>query len=30
MKKDITAKDTIKTITQDIAKHILELDVTNI
>jgi len=30
MKKDITAKDTIKTITQDIAKHILGLHVTRI
>ncbi len=30
MKKDITAKDTIKTITQDIAKYILELNVTDI
>ncbi len=30
MKKDITTKDTIKTITQDIAKYILELEVTNI
>ena len=30
MKKDITTKDTIKTITQDIAKYILELDVKDI
>ena len=30
MKKDITTKDTIKTITQDIAKYILELEVTDI
>lgn len=30
MKKDITTKDTIKTITQDIAKYILELDVRDI
>jgi predicted transposase YdaD len=30
MKKDITTKDTIKTITQDIAKYILELDVQDI
>ncbi len=30
MKKDITAKNTIKTITQDIAKYILELNVTDI
>ena len=30
MKKDITTKDTIKTITQDIAKHILEIDITDI
>ena len=30
MKKDITTKDTIKTITQDIAKYILELEVTEI
>ncbi len=30
MKKDITTKDTIKTITQDIARYILELDVTDI
>jgi len=30
MKKDITTKDTIKTITEDIAKYILELDITNI
>ncbi|KIM07920.1 MAG: hypothetical protein KU28_04895 [Sulfurovum sp. PC08-66] len=30
MKKDITTKDTIKTITQDIAKYILEIEVTEI
>ncbi len=30
MKKDITTKDTIKTITQDIAKYILEIEVTDI
>ena len=30
MKKDITTKDTIKTITQDISKYILNLDVKNI
>jgi hypothetical protein len=30
MKKDITTKDTIKTITEDIAKYILELNVTDI
>ena len=30
MKKDITTKDTIKTITEDIAKYILELDVKDI
>jgi predicted transposase/invertase (TIGR01784 family) len=30
MKKDITTKDTIKTITYDIAKYILELNVTDI
>ncbi|SFV57526.1 hypothetical protein MNB_SV-6-766 [hydrothermal vent metagenome] len=30
MKKDITTKDTIKTITQDIARYILELEVTDI
>lgn len=30
MKKDITTKDTIKTITQDIAKYILELNVTDV
>ena len=30
MKKDITTKDTIKTITQDISKYILHLDVTDI
>ncbi len=30
MKKDITTKDTIKTITQDISKYILELEVTEI
>ena len=30
MKKDITTKDTIKTITQDISKYILNLDVTDI
>jgi len=30
MKKDITTKETIKTITQDIAKYILELEVTDI
>jgi hypothetical protein len=30
MKKDITTKDTIKTITQDIAKYILELEVSDI
>jgi len=30
MKKDITTKETIKTITQDIAKYILELEVTEI
>jgi len=30
VKKDITTKDTIKTITQDIAKYILELDVSDI
>lgn len=30
MKKDITTKETIKTITQDISKYILELDVTDI
>jgi len=30
MKKDITTKDTIKTITQDISKYILNLDVADI
>jgi len=30
MKKDITTKETIKTITQDISKYILHLDVTDI
>jgi len=30
MKKDITTKETIKTITQDIAKYILEIEVTEI
>ena len=30
MKKDITTKETIKTITQDIAKYILEIEVTDI
>ena len=30
MKKDITTKDTIKTITQDIAKYILEIEVSDI
>jgi len=30
MKKDITTKDTIKTITEDIAKYILELEVSDI
>lgn len=30
MKKDITTKETIKTITQDIAKYILELDIKDI
>ena len=30
MKKDITTKDTIKTITQDISKYILNLEVTDI
>jgi len=30
MKKDITTKDTIKTITKDIAKYILELDIKDI
>jgi hypothetical protein len=30
MKKDITTKETIKTITQDISKYILHLDVSDI
>ncbi len=30
MKKDITAKDTVKTIAEDIAKYILELDISDI
>jgi len=30
MKKDITTKDTIKTITEDIAKYILEKEISDI